>query len=166
MAVFIYGVFEEEEAASDAVQRLVDADFPSEDIRAIMKQGDQVEELSVEGKTSTGRGLVIGGVLGVLVGALLAVTTDMVSAEPWIAAIKGAVVGGAIGIAVGALSGLAFWRDEVDFLHRRLKQGAVLVGVETNPGRRASVEEALRASGAKEVHAREQQLAFGKALGQ
>lgn len=164
--MFIYGVFEEEEAASDAVQRLVDADFPSEDIRAIMQQGDQVEELSVEGKTSTGRGLVIGGILGVLVGALAAVIADLGAAEPWIDAIKGAVVGGAIGIALGALSGLAFWREEVDFLHRRLKQGAVLIGVETNPGRRASVEEVLRASGAKELHVRDQQVALGKAMSQ
>lgn len=149
--MFIYGVFANEEAASDALRQLVDSDFPSEDVRAIMRQGDQSEELTVESKTSTGRGIAVGAVLGIIGGAIVAVVTDLVTSVAWLAAIKGAIVGGAIGTAIGALTGLTFWREEVDFLHRHLKQGSVIVGVETNAGRRSSAEEALRAAGAEEV---------------
>ena len=158
--VFIYGVFGNEEAASEAVQHLVDADFPSDDVRAIMRKGDQSEELRVEGRTSTARGIAVGAVVGVIGGAVVAVSTDLVTPATWLAAIKGAVLGGAVGTAVGALTGLTFWREEVDFLHRHLKQGAVIVGVETIAGRQASAEEALRAAGARDVQSRKDQLAF------
>ncbi|MGD8606725.1 MAG: hypothetical protein PVH21_05490 [Myxococcales bacterium] len=163
MNVFIYGVFANEEAASNALQHLVDSDFPSEDVRAIMRKGDQSEELKVEGRTSTGRGIAVGAVLGVIGGALVAVGTDLVTSVAWLAAIKGAIVGGAIGTAIGALTGLTFWREEVDFLHRHLKQGSVIVGVETNAGRQSSADEALRAAGAEEVHSRKTELVVNEA---
>lgn len=157
--MFIYGVFDGEEAAADAVQRLVDSDFPSDDIRALMREGSKTEELPVRGRTSAARGITVGAILGIIAGALVAVGTDLVTSEPWLAAIKGAVVGGAIGTAIGALTGLTFWREEVDFLHRDLKKGAVIVGVETNPGRKATAEEALRAAGARDVQSRNKRLA-------
>jgi NAD/NADP transhydrogenase beta subunit len=102
-------------------------------------------------------------VLGVIGGALVAVGTDLVTSVAWLAAIKGAIVGGAIGTAIGALTGLTFWREEVDFLHRHLKQGSVIVGVETNAGRQSSADEALRAAGAEEVHSRKTELVVNEA---
>lgn len=153
--MFVYGVFRDEQAASDAVQHLIDADFPSDDVRAMMRKGEQSEELSVAGKPSVARGVAVGLILGVMGGAVVAVSAGSLASEAWLAAIKGAVLGGAIGTAIGALTGLTFWREEVDFLHRRLRQGDVIVGVETIAGRRASAEEALRAAGARNVDARQ-----------
>ncbi len=164
--MFVYGIFAEEEAASNAVQQLIDADFPSDAIRAGMQRGEEAEELPVEGRTSAGRGLVVGGVLGVLIGAIVAVAADLVGPPAWLAAIKGALVGGGAGVVLGGLLGMVFWREEVDFLHRRLKQGDVIVGVETNPERRASAEEALRAAGAREVQVRREQVALEQPIGQ
>ena len=152
--MFVYGVFGEEQAASDAVQHLVDADFPSDDIRAMMQKGEQSEELPVEGRPSVARGIAVGSTLGIIGGVVVALSTDLVASATWIAAIKGAVVGGGIGTALGALTGLTFWREDVDFLHRRLKQGHVIVGVETIAGRQASAEEALHAAGAIDVGSR------------
>jgi len=164
--VFVYGVFGNEEAASDAVQHLVDADFPSDDVRAIMRQGDQSEELRVEGRTSTARGIAVGAVLGVIGGAVVAVSTDLVTSATWLAAIKGAALGGAVGTVIGALTGLTFWRSEVDFLHRHLKQGAVIVGVETIAGRQTSAEEALRAAGARDIQSRKEELVVEESTGE
>ncbi len=60
----------------------------------------------------------------------------------------------AAGTVLGALLGMGYWHEEVDFMHHHLKQGAVLVGVETIPERRDTAEEALRGAGAEDVHAR------------
>ena len=158
--MFVYGVFWDEAGAADAVERLVNAHFAGDDISVLMHEGPKGEELPVEEKTGAARGAVIGATLGAIGGALLAPGAGLMAAGPLLAALRGAIVGGAAGVGFGAVGGLGYWHDEVDFMHHHLRRGVVIVGVETIPERQMSVEEALRAAGAKDVQARTKKAAM------
>jgi len=161
--MFVYGVFWDEDSAGDAVERLVNADFPGDDISALMHEGLEGEELPVEEKTGVARGAVIGAALGAIGGALLTPGAGLLAAGPLLLALKGAIAAGAAGAGFGAVGGLGYWHDEVDFMHHHLRRGVVIIGVETIPERRASAEEALRAAGAKEILARTKEAAIDDA---
>ncbi len=158
--MFVYGVFWDEAGATDAVERLVNADFAGDDISVLMHEGPEVEELPVEEKTGAARGAVIGAALGAIGGALLVPGAGLMAAGPLLAAVQGAIAGGAAGAGFGAVGGLGYWHDEVDFMHHHLRRGVVIVGVETIPARQLSVEEALRAAGAKDIQARTKKAAM------
>ncbi len=158
--MFVYGVFWDEAGATDAVERLVNADFAGDDISVLMHEGPEVEELPVEEKTGAARGAVIGAALGAIGGALLVPGAGLMAAGPLLAAVQGAIAGGAAGAGFGAVGGLGYWHDEVDFMHHHLRRGVVIVGVETIPARQLSVEEALRAAGAKDIQARTKNAAM------
>lgn len=158
--MFVYGVFWDEASAADAVERLVNADFAGDDISVLMHEGPEVEELPVEEKTGAARGALIGAALGAIGGALLAPGAGLMAAGPLLAALRGAIAGGAAGVGFGAVGGLGYWHDEVDFMHHHMRRGVVIVGVETIPERQISVEEALRAAGAKDFQARTKKAAM------
>ncbi len=152
--MFVYGIFRDEDTAAGAVDALVNADFSAEHISALLHEGPEVEELPAEQKTGIGRGAAIGAALGAIGGAVLVPVAGLLAAGPLLAALEGALAGGAAGTVLGALLGMGYWHEEVDFMHHHLKEGAVLVGVETIPERRDTAEEALRGAGAEDVHAR------------
>lgn len=152
--MFVYGFFKDEESASKAVDELINAHFSGDDISALMHEGPEVEELPVEGKTGASRGAILGAALGAVGGALLAPGIGILAGGPLLGALQAAIAGGAAGAGFGAFGGLYYWKDEVDFVHHHLTQGAVIVGVETIPERRAGAEQALRAAGAEDVQAR------------
>jgi uncharacterized membrane protein len=142
--MFVYGIFESEERAADALRLLVDAGFPVAEISGLMHAGEQIEELSVDGKTAVARGAVVGAALGALGGAVLAPAAGILAVGPLVAALQGAAIGGAAGVGFGGLAGLGFWREEIDFIDRHVKQGDVLIGVETIAEREDQAEKALR----------------------
>lgn len=152
--MFVYGIFWDEDSAAKAVDQLVNAHFPGDDVSALMHEGPEVEELPVEEKTGAARGALIGAALGAIGGALLAPGAGLLAGGPLLVALKGAIAAGAAGAGFGAFGGLDYWHDEVDFVHHHLKRGAVIIGVETIPERQAAAEEALRAAGAEDVQAR------------
>jgi hypothetical protein len=129
--MFVYGIFESEERAADALRLLVDAGFPVAEISGLMHAGEQIEELSVDGKTAVARGV-------------LAPAAGILAVGPLVAALQGAAIGGAAGVGFGGLAGLGFWREEIDFIDRHVKQGDVLIGVETIAEREDQAEKALR----------------------
>lgn len=161
--MFVYGIFWDEESATKAVDALVNADFPGDDISALMHEGPEVEELPVEEKTGAARGALIGAALGAIGGALLAPGAGLLAGGPLLVALKGAIAAGAAGAGFGSFGGLGYWHDEVDFVHHHLRRGVVIIGVETIPERRASAEEALRAAGAKDIQARTKKAAIDDA---
>lgn len=118
--------------------------------------------LSKNGSVWQGAQLV-GATLGAIGGALLAPGAGMLAGGPLLVALKGAILASAAGAAFGSFGGLGYWHDEVDFVHHHLKRGAVIIGVETIPGRQASAEEALRTAGAENVHARTKKAAIEEA---
>lgn len=142
--MFLYGIYESEERAADALRLLVDAGFPVAEISGLMHDGKQIEELSVDGKTAVARGAVVGAVLGALGGAVLAPAAGLLAVGPLVAALQGAAIGGSAGVGFGALAGLGFWREEIDFIDRHLKQGDVIIGVDTIAERKGHAEKALR----------------------
>lgn len=151
--MFVYGIYATEEQGARALHALVEADFPVAEISGLMHQGEETEELAVEGKTGVARGAVLGAALGALGGAVLIPAAGVLAAGPLLAALEGAAIGGAAGIGFGGLAGLGFWREEVDLIDRKLKQGDVIIGVETIPERQAEAEAALREAEPTEVRA-------------
>jgi hypothetical protein len=149
--MFVYGIYASEERAADALSLLVDAGFPVADISGLMHAGEQIEELSVDGKTGAARGAVVGAALGALGGAVLAPVAGILAAGPLVAALQGAAIGGAAGVGFGGIAGLGFWREEIDFVDRHLKQGDVLIGVETITEREDQAKKALREASARAV---------------
>ena len=157
--MFVYGVYEDEEGAANALRALVDADFPIAEVSGLMHHKEQTEELVVEGRTAVERGAIIGAALGVLGGAILAPAGGLLAAGPLIAALEGAALGGAAGVSVGGLAGLGFWGEEIERIDRDLREGHVIIGVETIPERREQAENALRDAQPLEVRASESKQA-------
>lgn len=149
--MFVYGIYPDEGSAAEALSALVDADFPVAQVSGLMHQGEEVEELPVEGKTGVARGAVVGAALGALGGAVLIPAGGFLAAGPLLAALQGGAIGGAAGLSFGAFAGLGFWREEIDLMHRHLRQGDVIIGVETIPERREDAERALRTADPKDV---------------
>lgn len=153
--MFIYGIYRDEESAAEGLRALVNAGFPVDEVSGLMHQGEEIEELPVESKTGVARGAVVGTALGVLGGAILAPAGGLLAAGPLLAALQGAAIGGAAGLGFGGAAGLGFWREELDLIDRHLKQGDVVIGVETIRGRRATAEEALRSGEPHDVRVAE-----------
>jgi hypothetical protein len=150
--MFVYGIYESEEQAAEALRLLVDAGFPVAEISALMHAEAQVEELAVEGKTAVARGAAIGAALGALGGAVLVPAAGALAVGPLLAALQGAAIGGATGLGFGGLAGLGFWREEIDLIDRHVKEGDVVIGVETIAERGDRAHEALREAKPKAVH--------------
>jgi hypothetical protein len=161
--MFVYGFFKDEKSAAKAVDQLVNAHFAGDDISALMHEGPEVEELPVEGKIGATRGALLGAALGAIGGALLAPGVGLLAGGPLLAALEAAIAGGAAGAGFGSFGGLNYWHDEIDFVHHHLTRGAVIVGVETIPQRKAAAEEALRAANAQDVQARTKKEAIADA---
>lgn len=151
--MFVYGVFRDEKAAARAMEALVGAEFGVDEISALMHEGWDVEELHAEQWPRVPRGAALGAALGALGGAVLVPVAGLLAVGPVLAALGGAIAGGAAGTFVGGVTGMIRSRSEFDFVHHHLKEGAVLVGVETIAARRAAAEAALLGAGAEAVHA-------------
>jgi hypothetical protein len=124
---FTYALFVDEKRAARAVQGLVDASFPTRDSSALLRSDEATRELELSHHTGIQRGAVLGGVLGLSGGALVA-TGGLLG--PVLVALQGAALaGGALGSLLGALAGLAHWNDEIEFPDNAFRRGGVLIGV-------------------------------------
>lgn len=149
---FAHAFFRDGERASEAVRQLLEAHFGSDAIGVLMMRGDEVHELPMKHKTFVPHGVALGAVLGAAAGAATMSGIGLLAAGPLLLALQGAAAGTAIGSVGGALGGLGFWRDEVDFPSDAFVNGAVLVGVVTNPGRLDDARKVLAAAGADETY--------------
>lgn len=144
----VTGLFEGSERITEAVQRLVEASFPSEGIDVVVIDAERVEEVPVEQKTR----VLEGAVAGTAAGAVLALT--VVTVFPGFAVLVGGPVLAALqatatGTIGGALNGLGWWRTEAQV--PALGAGNSLVGVAVPVSRSPAAVEALREAGAKRV---------------
>jgi hypothetical protein len=147
---FIHALFRSEPSAARAVRALVDAHFASEEISALMRVDDRVEELHVEHST-VNKGALIGAALGAVGGALAATGMGLLAAGPLLAAAEGALIFGSAGTAAGALSGLNRWKDEITFPPGHEGE-MILVGVSTSDARLAAARDALAATHPECIH--------------
>ena len=164
-------VFDSRERAERAVDELRDAGVPNDHISVIALHDGEAREEDGEGHVretrdhdnkATGalKGLATGGVVGAVagLGALLIPGIGPFIAAGALAETLGvagsaAVVSGAVGAAAGGLTGAlvdyGLSREHAEHYERRIREGAVFVGVETQGSERDynAARAVLRAAG-------------------
>ena len=165
------GIFDEREQAEKAIRELRGAGVPDKAISVISLHGDKTETRDGSGDTThvddgdskgsgIGKGLATGGAVGAIagLGALLIPGIGPFIAAGALAETLGAagsalVVSGAVGAAAGGLTGAlidyGMDREHAEYYERRVREGGVLVTVDTsdNPSAYAPTRGILRAAG-------------------
>jgi hypothetical protein len=154
MANLITGLFDTEAAAENAVSQLKQMGYGQNEISIIMRDRNAASEFAHETGSRTmeglGTGAAIGGTIGALMAALLAVGSvtlpgvGVIAAGSLAAALAGA---GAGGIAGGLLGWLVSWgvpEDVAPYYERGLREGGIVVACAAHPGDEARVREVLK----------------------
>jgi uncharacterized membrane protein len=142
----IVGVFHSENEAINAIEGLKRQGYRAEDISVIAKDRDDVEAVTdstgskaPEGiATGATAGGILGGVTGLLVGiGALAIpgVGPIIAAGPIAATLTGAAVGAGTGGLVGGLIGLGIPEDEANQYNNYVKEGKILVLVDSHVDR-------------------------------
>jgi hypothetical protein len=149
---YVHATFREQRAAVQAAEALLAAEFPARDISALVCDASEQAgvELKIRHKTLVPMGALVGGVVGLLLGAAIAAFAN-VPPDPGVFTLRGAVIGAAIGTLAGALFGLGRWRDTIIFPQEVFANGCVIVGVSTHDERASEARRALTQAGAAEV---------------
>lgn len=168
----VLGIFRDREDANDALDHLHDKKFEAEQISIITQdnevyhtQGDDRADNVAGGAAS---GIATGGALGALAGLLIgigAITIPGLGAilvgGPLAAAlgltgaaattVSGAVTGALAGGLVGALTGLGLPENEAQEYENEIREGAILIAVNTSDRDAEIVEEILRHNNADKI---------------
>lgn len=157
---YVTGLYAQSDTARAAVEKLIENQFPSEEISILAGDESGGSEAAIEHKTGVAPGAAIGVALGgsagavggalVSIGVLPALGIGLAAAGPVAAAASAAVAGATGGGLLGTLAGMGFWTESPD-LPEDLKRGGVLVGVPAYPSRVANARRALEEAGAKWV---------------
>jgi hypothetical protein len=144
MTKILTGLFPTAADASGAVHALTSIGIAQEDISIVASDRIDASAFGVDSHTKLPEGAAIGASAGGAVGAIIAGFTligtlatggaGLLVAGPLVAALAGAGAGAATGAGVGALIGLAIPEHEVKHYENALEHGAVLVGVQMDPG--------------------------------
>jgi hypothetical protein len=159
----VFGIYSSGEHAERAVDTLIAAGFPSENISVLLpdtrstKEFAHVKETKAPEGTAAGAttGGVIGGTLGVLAGVgALAIpgVGPFIAAGPIMAGLAGLGVGGAVGGLVGALVGMGIPEYEAKRYEGQVKNGGTLLSVHCDTSAQVSrAKELLKSTGAEDV---------------
>ena len=147
---FAHAMFRDKPAAERAVQRLIDAEFATEQIGALMLAEDEVSELPMRHKTGIGPGTALGVLLGTAVGLALP-GLGVIAVGPAWGLLGTAAWGGATGALAGIVGGMGLWKDEYDFPREAFERGGVLVGVMVTEGRVEAAKAALTQADAHDI---------------
>lgn len=144
------------EEARRAVDALVEAGFPGEDVSVLLLDRGRVEEAEVDQRTAIPATLPIGAAAGALAGTAVAVSgvlpgIGLLAAGPVLGLLQGLVAGTAAGSLLGTLLGLGWWKTEAEIPEDALHAGGVLVGIAVPEGRRHEAASALRRAGPEDV---------------
>jgi len=153
----VAGVFEDEEHAAAAVQKLIEAHYdPHHEINVIASHRREHENVPIREDFKFARNASVGAAVGaVLTGAGVALAgltfgpLTLVAAGPIVAALEGAFAGGAVGFALGSLTALEMTEQEAAFHTAHIHNGVVWVGVQAKGERGERAREILSAAGAK-----------------
>jgi hypothetical protein len=139
----VTGLFKDRESAENAYHSVTNRGYGKDDVNLLMsedtrnryfKDGDD-SDLGNKALEGAGAGAAIGGTLGAIVAALLAVGTvtipgvGLLVAGPIAAALAGAGAGGAAGGLVGALIGAGIPEDRAKIYDRGIREGGIVMGV-------------------------------------
>lgn len=154
MAALITGLFDSETAAESAVSQLKNMGYGQNEITIIMKDRGAADNLAHDtGSRSmqgVGTGAAIGGTVGAVLAALLAVGSvaipgvGLIAAGSLAAALAGAGAGGVAGGLIGWLAGAGIPEDVAPYYERGLQSGGVVVAVAAHPGQEARVQQVLQ----------------------
>jgi len=173
MAKTVIGLFDSTDVAQDAVQELVDSGFTRDHISLVSQESEEAHAVggTHDGEAaSTGAvgGTVLGGALGLLVGAGLLVIPGIgpiLAAGPIAAAIGtttaavgaaalGAGLGAATGGLVGALIGEGIPDDEAQYYAEGVRRGGRLVLVQADGAEENQARIIMQRHGAADIHER------------
>lgn len=146
----IIGVFHSEHEAIQAIESLKTRGYSTDEISIIARDNEEVSNVSEATGTKAPEGLatgataggVLGGLAGLLAGAgALAIPGigPILAAGPIAAALTGAAVGAGAGGLVGGLIGLGIPEEEANRYSDYVKEGRILVLVESDETRRNDV---------------------------
>jgi hypothetical protein len=159
----VTGLFDTYEEAKDAVARLENAGFPSDDISIVYHHRDD------DGESNAGSGAGVGAGLGAAVGGAGGLLTGLgfmaipgvgpVVAAGWLAAtlagaVGGAVVGGAAGGLIGALTESGVSEEDAHLYAEGVRRGGSLVTARVADGRVSEADAILAGASPVDINAR------------
>ncbi|MBV9329759.1 MAG: YsnF/AvaK domain-containing protein [Chloroflexi bacterium] len=136
----VVGVFNDRDAARDAIAALKDAGFSAQDISILTPDKRETADLAEETGTHAGSGAatgaVAGGILGGLGGWLVGIGAlaipgvgPFIAAGAFATALGGAAIGAGVGAIAGALIGMGVPEEEAKYYEGEVKSGRTLVTV-------------------------------------
>ena len=159
----VYGIYQTELNAENAVDALKDAGFRNTDISVLFQDNRGTKDFAHEkgtkapegAATGAGSGMVVGGALGWLAGiGALAIPGlgPFIAAGPIMGLLGGMGAGGAIGGITGALIGMGIPEYEAKRYEGRIKEGGVLLSVHCdNDDWVKKAKEILERTGGKDI---------------
>jgi len=142
MAKLVTGLFKNRLTAEAAVREVSKWGYTSDDVSVMMSDATKSKEFGIETGSKAAEGAGVGGAVGGVVGAVLATLVavgtsitlpgiGLVIAGPIAAALAGAGAGGAAGGLIGLLVGTGIPEHRAKIYDAGLREGGILVGVET-----------------------------------
>lgn len=130
MKQVLLGIFPKQEDADAALFELGDAGFISQEVSVIANEDKMKEYQSGVGGEATVTGGILGGLAGLLIAATPVVLpgVGILVAGPLVA-LTGLAVGAVTGGLLGTLVDLGLSESQAQSYERRIKEGAVLLGV-------------------------------------
>jgi len=158
MSVLVWGVFQDGQRARAAVEQLIEASFPPDEIKVLLKSADGFQDVPMERKTAVPAGAAVGATLGAAGAAGAVLLTGggaLIAAGSAAALLQAAGIGGALGGVAGAMGGLSWWKDEPDVSEQadEERDARVLVMIPVPEERSEEAQAALRRAAPERVDA-------------
>ena len=159
----VYGIYRSRQAAEDAVDRLLAADFRNEDISVLLQDNvgtkDFAHEKHTKAPEGTTTGVVAGGAIGGTLGLLAGIGAlaipglgPFIAAGPIMGTLAGLGSGGVIGGLIGALTGMGIPEFEAKRYEGRIKEGGILLSVHCDSSEWVKrAKDLLKQTGAEDV---------------
>jgi hypothetical protein len=149
VSVFVWGVFDDEAGAQRAVDEVIEARFPPEEISVMVRGAHgEIERRPVAHKTLAPLGAAIGAAIGAAGGAgFVAIATSGAPAD----FVRAALIGALVGAVLGVRAGIYWWRKEADVPSAAFDRGEVLIGVTVPEERAAEAKQSVERAGAARI---------------
>jgi hypothetical protein len=161
------GLYKTSTGALHAIRLLEEAGVPRAEISMIanedLRSGITEHDVSDETHSKAPEGFAIGAAGGGTLGAILAgigvagsvatggASLGLLVAGPIATTLIGAGAGAAAGSVIGGMIGAAIPESDLKFYENAIKEGSVLIGVNTDEESRAKVKATMESAGAQKV---------------
>jgi len=152
------GVFEDNDAAERAIDRLRDAGFDANNIGyaghgEAPTDDDKAQDVATGATSGAVGGGIVGGVLGAIAAGLIPGVGPIIGAGLLATTLAGAGLGAAAGGLIGGLTSLGVSKEDAEYYEGEFKAGRTLVVVKAE-GRYDEASRILQAEGAYDVSRR------------